>query len=110
MVLWFPGGHCVIVEKNIAKRFIILPRDPGDLSIFSVRWSGRSSNQEFYENVSRVRRKKVLADLYWLMEHNVLYQESTVVVDPSNLDCICDDDECTLPITCTINSLYWFPC
>jgi hypothetical protein len=45
-----------------------------------------------------------LAALYWLVEHNVLYQEYKVIIDPSNLDLMSDDDEWCLPITYTIDT------
>jgi hypothetical protein len=75
------------------KLFLILPRDPRDLNIFNVRWSGRSSDQEVYEKIFKVRRNKVLAALYWFVEHTVLFQECKVIIDPSNLDWTGDDDE-----------------
>jgi hypothetical protein len=46
----------------------------------------------------------VLAALYWLVKHNVLYQEYEVVIDPSNLDWMGDENECVLPISCTIQT------
>jgi hypothetical protein len=60
---------------------------------FCVRWSGRSSDQEVYENNLQVRRKKVLAALYWLVEHNVMYQEFKVIIDPSHLNWMGDDED-----------------
>jgi hypothetical protein len=40
------------------------------------------------------------------VEHNVLYQEYKVVIYPSNIDLMGDDDECLLPINCTIDTQY----
>lgn len=97
-------GHCVSVEQKISELFLTLPRKPGDLNILHVRRSGRSSDHEVYEKIFKVRKDKVLAALYWLVKHNVLYQEYNVQIDPSNLDWMGDDDECTLPITCTIDT------
>jgi hypothetical protein len=68
------------------------------------RRCGRFSDQEVYEKVFKIRRKKVLAALYWLVEHNVLYQEFNVVIDPSNLNWMGDDNERLLPINCTIDT------
>jgi hypothetical protein len=56
-----------------------------------VRRYGRFSDQEVYENVFKVRRNKVLAALYWLVEHTFMYQEYKVVVDLSKLDWMGDD-------------------
>jgi hypothetical protein len=67
-----------------------------------VRRSGRSSDQEVSENIFKVRKKKVFTALYWFVEHNILYQQFKVIIDPSNLDWMGDDEECTLPTTCTI--------
>jgi hypothetical protein len=75
-------------------------------NFFSLRQSGRSSDQEVYEKIFKVRRKKAVVALNWLVEHNVLYQEFKVVTNPSNLDWMGDDEECTLPITCTIETQY----
>jgi hypothetical protein len=98
-------GHCVAVEQDILKLFLILPRDPTYLNILNIRRSGRSSDQEVYQNIFKVWKQKVLAALYFLfVGHNVLYQYYKVIIDPSNLDWIGDDDECTLPITCTIDT------
>jgi hypothetical protein len=88
---WVQGGHCVSVEQKISKLFLVLPRKPDDLDFLNVIRSGRSSDQEVYEKVFKVRRKKVLAALYWLVEHNVLYKEYGVTIDPSNLDWMGDD-------------------
>jgi hypothetical protein len=44
----------------------------------------------------------MLAALYWLVKHNILYQEYDVVIDPSHLDWMGDENECILPISCTI--------
>jgi hypothetical protein len=38
------------------------------------------------------------------VENNVLYQEFKVVVDPSNLDWMGDDNECFFPFICTIDT------
>jgi hypothetical protein len=46
----------------------------------------------------------VLAALYWLVKYNVLYQEYEVVIDPSNLDWMGDENECVLLISCTIHT------
>jgi hypothetical protein len=66
--------HCVAVEQQIANILLVLPRHPSDLDFFSVRRSGGSSDQEVYEKIFKVQRKKVVAALYWLVEHNVMYQ------------------------------------
>jgi hypothetical protein len=66
--------------------------------------SGRSSDQEVYERVFKVRRQKVIAALYWLVEHNVLYKEYGVTIDPSNLDWMVDEEVCTLPLSCSIET------
>jgi hypothetical protein len=68
-------GHCVSVEQNISELFLVLPRKLGDFDVLNVIRSRRSSDQEVYERVFKVRRQKVLAALYWLVEHNVLYKE-----------------------------------
>jgi hypothetical protein len=54
--------------------------------------------------VFKVLKDKVLAALYWLVKHNVLYQEYYVVIDPSNLDWMGDENERVLPISCTIQT------
>jgi hypothetical protein len=97
-------GHHVSVEQKISELFMTLPRKPGDLNLLNVRRSGRSSENEVYERVFKVRKDKVLAALYWLVKHNVLYQEYLVVIDPSNLDWMGDENECILPISCTIQT------
>jgi hypothetical protein len=79
-------GHCVSVDQKISDLFTTLPRKPGDLNLLNVRRSGISLDNEVYERVLAVRKDKVLAALYWLVKHNVLYQEYEVVIDPSNLD------------------------
>jgi hypothetical protein len=84
-------GHCVSVEKNISEIFPALPRKPGDLDVLNVIRSGRSSDQEVYEGFFKVRRQKVIAALYWLVEHNVLYKEYGVTIDTSNLDWMGDE-------------------
>jgi hypothetical protein len=53
--------------------------------------SGRSSDQEVYERFFKVRRQKVLAALYWLVEHNLLYKEYGVTIDPRNLEWMGDE-------------------
>jgi hypothetical protein len=79
-------GRCVSVEHKISELFTTLPRKPGDLYLLHVRRSGRSSDSEVYERLFKVRKEKVMASLYWLVKHNILYQEYEVVSDPSNLD------------------------
>jgi hypothetical protein len=66
-------GHCVSVEQKISELFTTLPRKPGDLNLLNVRRAGRSSYNEVYERVFKVRKDKVLAALYWLVKYNVLY-------------------------------------
>jgi hypothetical protein len=61
-------GHYVALEQEISKFFLILPRDPKDLNILNVRRSGRYSDQEVYENIFKVRKQNVLADVYWLVD------------------------------------------
>jgi hypothetical protein len=68
----------------------------------NVRRSDRSSDHEVYEKIFKVRKDKLLAALYWLVKHNVLYQEYDDVIDPSNLDWMGDENECILPRSCTI--------
>jgi hypothetical protein len=102
MGLWVQGGNYVSVEQKISELFLVLPRKPGDLDFLNVIRSGRSSNQEVYERVFKVRRQKVLAALYWLVEHNVLYKEYGVTIDPSNMDCMGDEEVCTPPLSCSI--------
>jgi hypothetical protein len=94
-------GHCVSVEQKISELFTTLPRKPGDLNLLNVRRLERSSDNEFYERVFKVRKDKVLAALYLLVKHNVLYQEYEAVIDPSNIDWMGDENECVLPISCT---------
>jgi hypothetical protein len=65
---------------------------------------GRSSDNEVYERVVKVPKGKVLAELYWLVKYNVLYQEYDVVIDPSNLYLMGDENECILPISCKIHT------
>jgi hypothetical protein len=66
--------------------------------------SGKYSDQEVYERVFKVRRQDVLAALYWFLEHNVLYKEYGVTIDPSNLDWMVDEEVCTLPLSCYIET------
>jgi hypothetical protein len=42
--------------------------------------------------------------LYWLVEHNVLYKEYGVTIDPSNLDWMGDEEVCTIPLSCSIKT------
>jgi hypothetical protein len=97
-------GHCVRVEQKLSELFTTFPRKPGDLNLLNVRRSGKSSDNEVYERVFKVWKDKVLAALYWLVKHNVLYQEYEVVIDPSNLYWMGDENECVLPISCTIQT------
>jgi hypothetical protein len=97
-------GHCVSGEQKISELFTTLPRKPGDLNLLNVRRSGRSSDNEVYERVFKVRKDKLFAALYCLVKHNVLYQEYEVVIDPSNLDWMGDENECVLPISCTVQT------
>jgi hypothetical protein len=97
-------GHCVSVEQKISELFSTLPRKPGDINLLNVRRSGRSSDNEVYDRVFKVLKDKVVAALYWFVKHNVLYQECEVVIDPSNLDWMGDENECILPIPCTIQT------
>jgi hypothetical protein len=46
----------------------------GDLNFLNVRRSGISSDHEVYGKIVKVRKYKVLAALYRLVKHNVLYQ------------------------------------
>jgi hypothetical protein len=57
-------GNCVSVEQKISELFLVLPRKSGDLDFLNVIRSGRSSYQEVYEIVFKVRIQKVLAALY----------------------------------------------
>jgi hypothetical protein len=97
-------GNCVSVEQKISELFTTLPRKPGDLNILNVRRLGRSSDNEVYERVFKVRKDKMLAALYLLVKYNVLYQEYEVVIDPSNLDWMGDENECIFLISCTIQT------
>jgi hypothetical protein len=97
-------GHCASVEQKISELFTNLPRKPGDLKLLNVRRSGRSSDTEVYERVSKVRKDKVLVALYWFMKYKLFYQYYEVVIDPSNLDLMGDENECVLPISCTIQT------
>jgi hypothetical protein len=54
--------------------------------------------------VFKARKYKVMAAIYWLVKHNVLYQEYDVVIDPSNLDFMREENECILAIPCTIKT------
>jgi hypothetical protein len=84
--------YCVSVEQKISELFTTLPRKPDDLNLLKVRSSGRSSDNEVYERVFKVRKYKVLAALYWLVKYNILYQEYEVVIDQSNLDWMGDEN------------------
>jgi hypothetical protein len=81
-----PRGHCVSAEQKISELFTTPPRKPGDLNVLNVRRSGRSSDHEVYKNIFKVRKDKALTALYWLVKHNILYQEYDAVIDPSNID------------------------
>jgi hypothetical protein len=41
----------------------------------------------------------VLSALYWLVKHNILYQEYDVVIDTSNLDWMGGENEFILPVS-----------
>jgi hypothetical protein len=97
-------GHCVSVEQKISELFTTLSRKPGHLNLLNVRRSGRSSGNEVYERVFKVQKDKLLAALYWLVKHIVLYHKYVVVIDPSNLDWMGDENECVLLISCTIQT------
>jgi hypothetical protein len=97
-------GHCISVEQKISELFTTLPRKPCDLNLLNVMSSGRSSDNEVYEKGFKVRKDKLLAALYLLVKHKVLYQEYEVVIDPSNLDWMGDEDECVLLISHTIQT------
>jgi hypothetical protein len=68
------SGHCVSVEQEISELFNTLPRKPGDINLLNVRRSGRSSDTEVYERVSKVHKDKVLEAIYCLVKYNLLYQ------------------------------------
>jgi hypothetical protein len=95
-------GDYISAEQKISELFLLLPRKPGDFDFLNVIRSGRYSDQEVYERVFKVRRQKALSALYWLVEHNVLYKEYGVTIDPSNLDWMGDEEVCTLPLSCYI--------
>jgi hypothetical protein len=97
-------GYCFSVEQKISELFTTLPRKPGDLNLLDIMRLGRSSDNEVYDRVFKVQKYKVLAALYWLVKHNVFYQEYEVVIDPSNLDWLGNENECVLPISCTIQT------
>jgi hypothetical protein len=97
-------GHSVSVEQNVSELFLVLPRKPGDLEFRNVTRSGRSSDQEVYERVFKVRRQKVLAAFYWFVEHNILYNEYGVTIDPSKLDWMGDEEVYTLPLSFSIET------
>jgi hypothetical protein len=97
-------GHCVTVEQKKSELFLVLPRKPGDLDFLNVIRSGRSSDQEVYESIFKVRRQKVLDALYCLVEHNVLYKEYGVTIDPINLDFMVNEEVCTLPLNHSIET------
>jgi hypothetical protein len=75
-----------MIEQEIYEMFITFPRESKDLNILDVRRSGRSSDGEVYEMILKLMKDKVLVELYWLVERNVLYQEYVVIVDPKNLE------------------------
>jgi hypothetical protein len=75
-------GDCVSVEHKISELFTTLPRKPCGINLLNVRRSGRSSDNEVYDRVFKVRKDKVLTSLYWLVKYNVLYQEYEIVIDP----------------------------
>jgi hypothetical protein len=103
MVHWVPGGGTVLsVEHKISELFTTLSRKPGDLNLLNVRRWDRSSDHKVYKKIFKVRTDKVLLTLYWLVKHNIVYQEYNVVIDPSNIDWMGDENECILPISCTI--------
>jgi hypothetical protein len=67
-------GNCVSVKQKISELFTTLPRKSGDLNRLNVRGSGISSDHEVYKKICKVLKDKVMAALYWLVKHNVLYQ------------------------------------
>jgi hypothetical protein len=67
-------GHCVSVEHKISELFTTLPRKPCDLNLLNVRRLGRSSDNEVYERIFKVRKDKMLSTLHWLVKYNILYQ------------------------------------
>jgi hypothetical protein len=67
-------GNYVSVEQKISELFTTLPRKPGDLNLLNITTSGKSSDNEVYERVFKVRRDKLLVALYWLEKYNILYQ------------------------------------
>jgi hypothetical protein len=71
-------GHCVAVEQDIAKLFLVLPRHTSDLDFLCVGWYGGSSDQEVYENIFKVYRKKLLASLYWLGHHILTFWSPSI--------------------------------
>jgi hypothetical protein len=74
----------------------------------NIRRLGRSSDNEVYERVLKARKDKVLAALYWLVKHNDLYQAYEVVIDPSNIDWMGDDNEYVLPTRMvTLRMMTW---
>jgi hypothetical protein len=97
-------GHCVSVEQKNSELFTNLPMKAGDLNVLNVRRSGRSSYHEVYEKILKARKDKVLSSLYCLVKQNALYQEYDVVIDPSSLDWMGDENECILPMPCTIHT------
>jgi hypothetical protein len=49
--------RCVSAEQKISELFLVLPRKPGDLDFLNVIRSERSSDQEVYERVFKVKTK-----------------------------------------------------
>jgi hypothetical protein len=97
-------GHYVGVEQKISELFTTLTSKSGDLNVLNLRRLGRSSNHEVYDKIFKIWKDKVLSALYWLVKHNVLYQEYDVVIDPSNIVWMGDENECILPISCIIQT------
>ena len=69
------SGHCINFPQDVKQLAKILPRYPKDVSVIILKMKGKDNT---FKDV-RVRRKKVLDALTWLVQNNPLYDD--VLID-----------------------------
>lgn len=81
-------GHTVMFKRDIASVCSLLPRS--QLDYIEIKRLSVNKDQQSFDTF-KVRRRKVLAALRWLKQHNRFYRDITIVEE--NLDWMGDKEE-----------------
>ena len=79
-------GHVCCFVQDVLNICTILPRLPSEVAVIRVIRRFRDDSGNVSEQKFMVRRREVLAALYWLKENNKVYNEITI--DENKLDWI----------------------